>query len=439
LLPWGIAATVQGWLIKAMALIFNQILKKDFVRNTLWELLAKFFTLTVQAIYFVLVTRLLGAETYGSFIGITSLAGIVFPFTSFGSGDLLIQAVARNKKLFSLYWGNGLVIVVAGSFAMTILLFLLSPFIFAQQLNSLAVLMILQADLIGLAIFVISAKAFMSVNLLKKSSLLQMFSSTNKLIAAFILAIAFPQPTLVIWAALYLASAIITAIIGVILVSKLLGTPQPFTAQIPNKLKEGVYFSIGESASNINANIDKTMLASMASLEATGIYGAAYRFIEVGSVPIYAILSASYPKFFQYGASGIKNSLILVKRLLPIVGIYGIVSFWGYIFFAPYIPYILGDDYTEAIAALQWLAFVPLIGALQLLLADTLTGAGFQKIRSTIQVTTAISNALLNLWLIPQYSWLGATWATLASESFRVIFLLVAIVFVYYQQNQQQL
>jgi len=221
------------------------------------------------------------------------------------------------------------------------------------------------------------------------------------------------------------------------IVSQLLGKPKPFAAKIPAKLREGIYFSIGESASNINANIDKTMLASMATLEATGIYGAAYRFIEVGSVPIYAILSASYPKFFQYGASGIKNSLILVKRLLPIVGIYGIIAYWGFIFFAPYIPYILGDDYVEAISALQWLAFVPLIGALQLLFADTLTGAGFQKLRSSIQVTTAASNALLNLWLIPQYSWLGATWATLASETFRVFCLLLVIIFVYGQQNKQ--
>lgn len=420
-----------------MKVIFHRFLKKDFVRNTLWELLAKFFTLTVQAIYFVLITRLLGAENYGSFIGIASLAGIVFPFTSFGSGDLLIQAVAQDKKLFSLYWGNGLVVVIAGSFLLTIVLFLLSPFIFAQQINALAILMILQADLIGLAIFVVSAKAFMSVNLLKKSSLLQMFGSASKLIAAFILAIAFSKPTLEIWAALYLASSILTAIIGVIIVNQLLGKPQPFAAKIPNKLKQGIYFSIGESASNINANIDKTMLASMASLEATGVYGAAYRFIEVGSVPIYAILSASYPKFFQYGALGIKNSLILVKRLLPIVGIYGIVCYWGFIFFAPYVPYVLGNEYTEAISTLQWLAFLPLIGALQLLFADTLTGAGFQKIRSSIQVITAASNALLNLWLIPKYSWLGATWATLVSESFRVVFLLLAIIYFYYRQNER--
>jgi O-antigen/teichoic acid export membrane protein len=420
-----------------MTIIFKRLLKKEFVRNTLWELIAKFFTLTVQAIYFILITRLLGAANYGSFIGIASLAGIVFPFTSFGSGDLLIQAVARDRKLFSLYWGNGLVVVIAGSFALTIILFLLSPLIFGQQINALAILMILQADLIGLAIFVVSAKAFMSFNLLKKSSLLQMFGSASKLIAAFILAIAFPQPTLILWAALYLASAILTAIVGVIIVSQLLGKPQPFIAKIPANLREGFYFSVGESASNINANIDKTMLASMASLEATGIYGAAYRFIEVGSVPIYAILSASYPKFFQYGASGIQKSLILVKRLLPIVGIYGIVAYWGFIFFAPYIPYVLGNEYVEAISALQWLAFVPLMGALQLLFADTLTGAGFQKSRSIIQVTTAASNALLNFWLIPKYSWLGATWATLASESLRVICLLLVIFMVYNKQNKQ--
>ncbi|MBE9170324.1 oligosaccharide flippase family protein [Pleurocapsales cyanobacterium LEGE 06147] len=419
-----------------LKLKINHFLKKSLVRNTLWELVAKFFTLAIQAAYFVIITRVLGTENYGSFIGITGLAAIAFPFTTVGSGHLLIQYVSRDRKLFSTYWGNALVIVSIVSFSLAILLFLLSPLIFPATIELSAIFMILVADLTGLAIFIVSAQAFMSVNLLQKSSLLQVFSSITKLIAAFILAIFVQRASLVSWSFLYLISAIITALISIFIVNKLLGKPKPSIPKIKSQIKEGVYFSIGESANNINTNIDKTMLASISTLEATGLYGAAYRFIQVGSVPISALLSASYPKFFQQGAFGINACVMLAKRLLPIVVIYGILSWIGYVLIAPWIPSILGEEYQTATTALLWLAPVTFIGALQQLLADTLTGAGFQKVRSSIQVVTAISNALLNLWLIPSYSWLGATWATLASESFRIVCLLLAVIFFSYQQKQ---
>lgn len=178
------------------------------------------------------------------------------------------------------------------------------------------------------------------------------------------------------------------------------------------------------------------MLASMATLEATGIYGAAYRVVEVVGIPIYAVLSASYPKFFQLGVTGIAGCLSLVKRLLPFALIYGVFALAGFIFFAPSITYILGDEYQNAIAAVRWLAPIPIIGSIQLMLADTLTGAGFQKVRSAIQTITALSNALLNVWLIPLYSWKGAAWATLTSDSLRVVFLAIAVGWFYYQQQK---
>ena len=49
--------------------------------------------------------------------------------------------------------------------------------------------------------------------------------------------------------------------------------------------------------------------------------------------------------------------------------------------------------------------------------ADSLTGAGMQGIRTAVQVGIAILNVLLNLWLIPLYSWRGAAWSSLASDA----------------------
>ena len=36
--------------------------------------------------------------------------------------------------------------------------------------------------------------------------------------------------------------------------------------------------------------------------------------------------------------------------------------------------------------------------------------------RMSIQIAVAIFNVLINLWLIPAYSWRGAAWSSLASD-----------------------
>lgn len=421
--------------LKNLGQKIKKISQKPFVKNSLWELLAKAINVACQAAYFTIIVRVLGAENYGAFVGITALAALIFPFANLGSGDILIQQVARDKKVFASYWGNALTIILVTSLLLTLITYFFSPLIFPNITNLPAILSILLADLTGLAMFIVSAKAFMSQNFLRNSSLLQIISTVTKLLAAILLT-TFEQPSLLKWSYLYLLSTLITAVISFIWVSKTLGFPKAAPQTIPTMVNEGIYFAIGESAYNINSDIDKTMLASMATLEATGIYGAAYRLIQVSSIPIYAVLSASYLKFFQEGTKGIEGCLNLTKRLLPFIAIYGVCSLVGLIFFAPWVTYILGDEYQNAIATVRWLAPMPIIGSIQLLLADTLTGAGFQKTRSAIQVTTALGNVGLNFWLIPLYSWKGAVWATLSSDSFRVICLAVAVAWFYIQQKK---
>jgi O-antigen/teichoic acid export membrane protein len=50
-------------------------------------------------------------------------------------------------------------------------------------------------------------------------------------------------------------------------------------------------------------------------------------------------------------------------------------------------------------------------------LSDALVGAGYQGLRTFIQVGVAIFNVLINLWIIPIYSWRGAAWSSIASDA----------------------
>ena len=157
---------------------------------------------------------------------------------------------------------------------------------------------------------------------------------------------------------------------------------------------------------------------------------------DVGYTIIFAVMSATYTRFLRHGASGIKGGLKFARQLVPIAAGYGIISAIALIGVAPFVSIVLGIDYADSANVLRWLAPIHLIAALQFIAADTLTGAGLQKLRSGLQVTSAALNFGLNLYLIPQFSWYGAIWATLVSESFKLI-TLWALVFFY--KNKEEL
>ncbi|MEM8829011.1 MAG: oligosaccharide flippase family protein [Cyanobacteria bacterium P01_G01_bin.19] len=409
----------------------TNLFQSGLARDASWMLLSKLFNVVMQAGYFIIVARLLGKENYGSFIVITASASIIFPFIALGSEHVLVKKVATDRTAFSTYWGNTLVLLTSNGALLTAILLLLSPFIFPQSINWFITLLFLTADLICLGILDVSYKALVAASMVKKTAQLGVLSTCGKLLAALSLSTFFVQPDIATWSYLYLTSSIVTATVAILVVNKMVAPPRPLLSELRSNIGQGLYFSISASANNINAGLDKSMLGKLSNVASAGIYGSAYRFIDVGNVPLFAIFGASYKRFFQHGASGIKGSLGFAKRLLPIVLFYALASLCGYWLLAPFIPVILGAEYQEAIGALLWLSPLPAIAAFQYLAADTLTGAGHQKARSMVQLGAAVLNIVLNIWLIPLFSWKGAAWATLISDSIRLLCLWLIVFSLY--------
>lgn len=415
---------------------FDKVLKKSLVKHTIWMLFSNVVSLVINAAYFVLIARSLGTEQYGAFVGITALIAILGPFASCGSGDLIIKNVSINRALFNQYWGNALLITGVSGFLLTVLVMLAAKIILPSTISLLLIFIFALSDLFFAKIISIASQAFIAVGQLKQTAQLTILLRLNRLMAALCLVFFFDTSKLLTWAFLYLVSTILSALVSFILIHRTLGSPKLALFKIKSEITEGFFFSVSLSSQNIYNDVDKTMLASISTFEATGIYGAAYRLINVAFVPIRSLLYAAYRKFFQEGSSGITGSFNFAKRLLPMALAYGIIAPAIVIVFAPFIPYILGDEYYSSIEALRWLAPLLFLKTIHYFAADTLTGAGFQKIRSLCQISVAVFNALANLWLIPLFSWKGAIWSSLASDGILMI-ALWSTVFILCKQKYQ--
>ena len=408
---------------------FSNFLQISFLQSALVILKSFVLRFAIQSIYFVILARTFGPEKYGSYLGIVALISIFIPFASWGSGEILIQNVSRKKELFREYFGTAILKSIFFGTILTLFVLILYTIIPIPHISIYSVLFLALANLIFLKLNDLAKDSFLSMGLMNQTGTTIIILSLNRLLAILCLITFFATPSLFIWCTLYCLATLIAAAIGLFLVIKTLGYPKFNVWEIKNDLKTGFYFSIGTSASNIYNDLDKSMLAKLSTTEAAGIYGAAYHIVSVSLLPILSLLYASIRNFFQQGASGIKSSFELCKKLLPLSLFYSLIAIAGLFIFSPLLPNIIGEQYLDSVTALRLLSPVIFLRTMHVFAADTLTGADFQSTRSIMQILVAVLNGLLNFWLIPIYHWHGAIWATIISEFLLMVFLWSSVYF----------
>ena len=406
---------------------WQRLQASSIAKNTLWMLGGNGLKLVIQAVYFILIARSLEPAEYGGFIAVVAIAAIVSPFVGLGTSNLIVRNVARDPESFPQSWGNGLLITVCSGLAALVLV-LSCVSLLPAGIHWKVLLLVSAADLLFGRIVDFCGFAFSAVNRFAATAQLNMWISLSRLIGLGILVSFVHHPSITSWSLVYLAATVTTAAgalgWGVLTLAK----PKLQIRAIWPELKEGSFFSVGLSAQTIYNDIDKTMLAKLGDLPATGIYGAAYRIIDVSLVPLRSILSAANPGFFRAGhLGGIRETRRYMSRLLPKALGYAALATAGLFLFAPVVPHVLGKEYVQSISALRWLAILPLIKTVHSFFADALTGAGHQRLRTMIQIAVALFNILINLWIIPAYSWLGAAWSSIASDAALLCLLGAAI------------
>jgi O-antigen/teichoic acid export membrane protein len=390
---------------------------KTIKRNALWMSLSQGGRLAMQAVYFALIARSLGVRNYGAFVGVVALVGTLYPFGTMGRGNLLIRDVARNHSSFPQRWGEALLTtLLCGPFLITLLL-VLAHFVLPASIPWQVPVFVAASDILGLNLITISGQAFQSFEQLGWMAFINALISASRLSGALILYSFNHSPTVLQWGYMYFATTAVVAAVACWLVTTRLGPPAFKFPRSWQEFIEGIYFSISLAAQTIYNDIDKTMLVRLSTLAASGIYGAAYRLIDVSFAPVSALLYASYPGFFREGATGLSSSLAYAKPIIWRAFGYAFAVMCMLLIGAGAIPYVLGSQYHDSVEALRWLAPLPILKALHYFISDALSGAGHQRARSLIQIGVAVFNILLNLWIIPKYSWRGASWASLASDA----------------------
>jgi O-antigen/teichoic acid export membrane protein len=389
-------------------------------RNSLWMLAGQAAKLLLQGLYFVLIGRALGSRQYGAFIGVAAMIAILAQFATWGSGMMMLRSVSRDRAMFPRAWGNALLMTGCLSVVVLVLVFAFAHLFFSAQLLVI-VPFVAFADTLCAKLVDLSSQAFQAFHRLRDTAQITALTSAIRLMAAAWLFVGHRHaagnafaPALA-WAKLYLAASIAAAVVAAALVTFRLGLPK-FGRISRQYWTEGLGFSVAYSTTSIYNDIDKAMLASLGQLRAAGIYGTAYRIIDIACIPITAVHAAAMPQFFSRGHEGPMAMRGFVRRLLSRTSLYAIAAAVILASGAGLVPLLMGPSYAGSVSAIRWLCLLPLLRSFHLAAGDCITATSSQWWRTASQLLAALFNLLLNFLLIPKWSWQGAALASLLTD-----------------------
>jgi O-antigen/teichoic acid export membrane protein len=389
--------------------------KSVLVRNAAWLFAGQGLSFVVQALYFIVLARLLGTTQYGLLAGVIALVGIVSQYATLGSGLLFLRYVSADPSRFRMYWGNILLSVLLLGTLLVVGLRLSGRWLVGASsvplLFPVAISDCLFQQLSGCA-----GQVFLTFEKMKFSAALGLLSSVSRCILAVGMMAILGRASAWQWAIASLAVTSVTACTAFVIVTRSFGLPSFSPSLFLKRAGEGFVFAISGSTTAVYNDIDKVVLSHYAMDRANGIYSMAYRVVNIGTMPISAIVGAAFPSFFRAGVKGIAATVPMARTLLKRTAVLGILVSAAMFVSAPIIPHLVGKSFAESVSALRWLCLIPFFRCFHLSAGDAIAGAGYQKFRLVSQSIAAIGNLLLNLYLIPRYSWHGAAWASLATD-----------------------
>lgn len=382
---------------------------------------------------FLIIARLLESEGYGAFSAALALAGAWGCFVGLGGQVILIRDVAREPSRF----GRSFAVSLA-SLGLSLLplggLYLFSVHWLLPELPWLVVAGVGMGELVFLPLVLLIACAYQGFERMGRSARIQLIPVLARLAGAGLLAIlvfwfAATDDLLLWWAVLYAAASGLAAWYVIALAHRDLGGPVwPGWPSLRAHLRAGLPFAFLGSAQKLYVDADKFLLAGLSTLGAAGLYSAGYRFVDLAFLPLYSLLTAAGPRHFRAGIEGTSHALKGVASLaVPALG-YCLVVGIGLTLLAPFLPWLLGREYEGTVAVVQWLAWLPLVSLLRLLLNQVFVVSDGQGKGAVVLVSGALLNMGLNVWWIPLWGWQGAALATFVTEGSMAILLLSLLI-----------
>ncbi|MCQ2973122.1 MAG: flippase [archaeon] len=394
----------------------NQV--KTMFGNMSWLMVSTILASVFGFVWTIVLARHLGVTDYGVFgfaISITSLLGV---FNDFGVGTQIIRAIACDKNVTDKYLGKAFSLrFVFAVIYYTVIFIVLT--ILKSSPQTILITLLFALEVVIKSFSSLCNSTFDAHEKNKYHAYAEI--SLNLCTLVFILVAVFFKLGLLGVAFAYIFANICSLSFNFFNIRRSIIKPKlhfdfKFWKQL---LIWGIPFALTSIFYTIYYQIDIVMLTKMVGSYTTGLYNASYKLINVltsfygiYSVVIFPVMS----KFFHSEKNLLKLSY---EKSIKYLLLFSLPAAFGMSFYATdIINFIYGSQYAGADVILQILVWTVVLIFVNGATANLLN-ASHQEISVTrIYLLAAIFNAVLNLFLIPSCSYVGASSATVLSDCF---------------------
>ena len=370
--------------------------------------------------------RYLGAAGFGILSFALAFTGIFGVFSDLGLRQLTVREVARDKSLASKYLGNiavmkiFLVVITFGLIALTINLL-------GYPEQTIKVVYLVALSIIFSAFSGMFYSIFQAYEKMEYQSLGHILSSALMLSGALF---AINQGFSVVgFASIYfLVSSVVLVYSFGVCVCKFVFPKIEFDWSFWKlTIKEALPFGLTGTFITIYLWIDTVMLSLMKGDEVVGWYNVAYRIVLVLLFIPIAFNSAVFPLMSRFYVSSNNSLKFMFERHFKYMLIIGLPISVGITLLADkIIALIFGAEYIPSVIALQILTWAIVLIFARTAFERVLESANRQIIVTEVFGGCALLNVILNVILIPRYSYIGAAVATVITD-----FAVFALIFVW--------
>lgn len=187
-------------------------------------------------------------------------------------------------------------------------------------------------------------------------------------------------------------------------------------------LREAVPISVGAALATLYFRVDSIMLSKLSDFTAVGIYGVAFKFVDVlhfvalsVSIPLLTVLVRSWPGRLQDFKQAVDRTVGLFTFLAG-----ALIVHFGF-FAEETVRLLYGTDYTSGARAVQLLILGEIVALGSVIGLTLLTAAGRHRHYPYVALLGLVINVCLNILAINRYGFEGAAATTVVTEVVVVI------------------
>ncbi len=400
------------------------IFKKKILRNIGFVSMGEAASSLLSYFLVIYIARLLGSEGLGIYSFAFAFVGLFALFYDFGISTFFVKEVSSSRKNIEKYFGN---------YASLKLIFC----VIAMVLPMASILFLKRSLDVSIIVFLASISLFFQNYSYVARNTFQAYQemSYDAIVRISERVIAFALGLYVLSAGYGLTAFLLvlvfsnlaSLIISIMLLKKIRVN---FSFKLDYSAWKGILkvswpFWLSVVFIQIFYQVDTVMLSFMKGYEATGLYNAAYKLINaIAKIP-WIIVAVLFPVMSELYSSVSKEPLKKVlEKGMHVMAIMSLPLIIGTMLLADRIIFfIYKDGFHDSAIVLQILIWTTIFVFLSNIIGWFLNAINMQK---TFTYATGLSlaiNIILNALLIPRFSYIGASIATLATTLINFLLL----------------